>query len=45
MNTNIKLFQARLLCAVALGIGSSFSLAEAAAESADTAPAKSSIPW
>src|SRR6266481_6544591 len=40
-----KLEQARMLCAVALGIGSSFSLAAAAEHSADTAPAKASIPW
>ena len=30
MKTKLKLFQARLFCAVALGIGSSFSLAVAA---------------
>src|ERR1039458_3811945 len=45
MKTNIKLFQARLFCAVAMGIGSSLNLAAAAAESADTPPAKTSIPW
>src|ERR1035441_10232013 len=45
MKTNIILFQARLFCAVALRIGSSLSLAAAAAESADTTPAKTSIPW
>src|ERR1017187_5237760 len=46
MKTNIILFQARLFSAVALGIGSSFNLAAAAAaESADPAPAKTSIPW
>src|ERR1035441_608236 len=45
MKTNIILFQARLFCAVAVGIGSSLNLAAAAAESADTAPAKTSIPW
>src|SRR5438093_13235234 len=42
-----RLFQARLLCATALGIGSSFSLAAAAEAAADTVPAKTSatIPW
>src|SRR5712664_2763291 len=45
MKTKLKLFQARLFCAVALGIGSSFSLSATAADSADTAPAKTSIPW
>src|SRR6266704_6947636 len=45
MITKLKLFQARMFCAVALGIGSSFSLAVGAADSADTAPAKTSIPW
>src|SRR5213592_387383 len=47
MKTKLRLFQARLFCAVALGIGSSFSLAAAAADSADAAPAKTSqaIPW
>ena len=45
MKTKLKLFQARMFCAVALGIGSSFSLAAAAADSADPAPAKTSIPW
>src|SRR2546426_10869782 len=43
----LRLFQARLICAVALGIGSSFGLTAAAADSADPAPAKTSqaIPW
>src|SRR6266404_324276 len=47
MKTNFKLFQARLVCAVALGIGSSFNLAAAEEDSADTTPAKASqaIPW
>jgi hypothetical protein len=45
MKTKLKLFQARMFCAVALGIGSSFSLSATAADSADTAPAKTSIPW
>src|SRR5580765_4246779 len=45
MTTKLNLFQARLLCAVLLGIGSSFSLAAAAADSADPTPAKTSIPW
>src|SRR6266568_650998 len=45
MKTKLKLFQARMFCAVTLGIGSSFSLSATAADSADTAPAKTSIPW
>src|SRR5204863_9675257 len=47
MKTKFNLFAARLICAAALGIGSSFSLADAAADSADPAPAKISqaIPW
>src|SRR6266581_5428154 len=45
MKTKSELFRARLFCAVALGIGSSFSLSTTAADSADTAPAKTSIPW
>src|SRR3989442_1214497 len=45
MKTKLKLVQARLFCAVALGIGSSFSLSATAADPADTAPAKTSIPW
>src|SRR5216684_2320607 len=45
MKTKLKLFQARMFCTVALGIGSSFSLAVAAEDPADTAPAKTSIPW
>ena len=45
MKTKSKLFRARLSCAVALGIGSSFSLSATAADSADTAPTKTSIPW
>ena len=45
MKTTFQLRQARLFCAVALGIGSAFSLAAGAAHSADTAPAKTSIPW
>src|SRR6266568_4648410 len=40
MKTKLKLFQARLFCAVALGIGSPVSLAAAARDSADPAPAK-----
>src|SRR5438105_13199937 len=46
-SSQLKLFQARFFCAVALGIGSSFSLTAAAADSADPAPAKTSqaIPW
>src|SRR5258708_36818801 len=45
MKTKLNLFQARIFCAVALGIGSPFSLAGATADSAATAPAKTSIPW
>jgi len=45
MKTKLNLFQARMFCAVALGIGSSFSLSATAADSADTAPAKTSIRW
>src|SRR5207253_10819253 len=45
MKIKSKLFRPRLFCAVALGIGSSFSLSAMAADSADTAPAKTSIPW
>src|SRR5437899_6614150 len=47
MKAKLNLFQARTFCAVALGIGASFSLAAAAADSTDTAPAKTSaaIPW
>jgi len=43
MKTNLS--QARLSCALALGIGSSLSLAAAAEPSAHPAPAKTSIPW
>src|SRR5437773_4112738 len=43
MKPKLKWFQARLFCAVALGIDSSFCLAAAAADSADTA--ETSIPW
>jgi len=45
MKTELKLFRAWLFCAVTLGIGSSFGLTATAADSAATAPAKSSIPW
>src|SRR6184192_704344 len=45
MKTKLKLFQARMFCAVALGIGSSFSLAVAAEDPADPALTKTSIPW
>src|SRR2546428_11753089 len=45
MKTKLERVQARLFCAVALGIGSSFNLAAAPKDSADAAPAKSSIPW
>src|SRR5437773_8760870 len=47
MKTKVKLFQARLFCAVALGIASSFSPTAAAEDSADIPRAKTSqaIPW
>src|SRR5437016_14431037 len=47
ISTKLKRFHARLFCAVALGIGSSFSRAVAAPDSAEPAPAKTSaaIPW
>ena len=47
MKTKLKLFLAWLFCAVALGIGSPFTLAAAAEDWADTAPAKTSeaIAW
>ncbi|HXJ61553.1 MAG TPA: hypothetical protein VNU68_33335, partial [Verrucomicrobiae bacterium] len=44
MKPKLKVFQTRI-CAVALGIGSSFSLAVAAGDSADAARTKSSTPW
>src|SRR2546426_9125597 len=43
MKPKLKLFQPRLFCAMAMGIGLSFSLAARAEESADTA--KTCIPW
>jgi len=47
MNAKLKLFQAGLFCAVALGVASSLSLVAAAGDSVDPAPAKTSeaIPW
>jgi hypothetical protein len=45
MKTELKLFRARMFCAVALGISWSSTLRATAADSADTAPAKTSIPW
>ena len=45
MKTNFNLLQTRIFCALALGIGSSFGLAAATEDSADTAPAKTAIPW
>ena len=45
MKTKFNRFHARLFCAVTLGIGSSIGLTAKAADSAATAPAKSSIPW
>jgi len=47
MNTKLHLSPARLFCALALGIGSSFGLVPqcGTAGSADPAPAKTSIPW
>src|SRR5437763_14538570 len=43
MKPKLKLIHARLFCTVALGIGSSFTLAARAEDSADTA--KTCIPW
>ena len=45
MKTNLNLLQTRIFCAVALGIGSSFGLAAAKENSADTAPGTTAIPW
>src|SRR5213593_1343307 len=45
MKTKLTLFQTRIVCGLALGISASFNLAAAAQDSADTAPAKTSIPW
>ena len=45
MKTTFNLLQTRIFCAVALGIGSSFGLAAATEDSADTAPATTAIPW
>src|SRR6266446_2572195 len=47
MKTKLKLFQARMFCAVALGIGSSFSLVpqRGTADPAGPALTKTSIPW
>src|SRR6266568_9522652 len=45
MKTKLKLFRAWLFWAVALGISWSSTLTATAADSADTAPAKTSIPW
>ena len=45
MKTKLKLVQARMFCAAALGLGLSFSLVAATPDSAATAPAKTSIPW
>src|SRR5438876_3412250 len=45
MKTKLKLFQARMFCVVALGIGSCFSLTAAAEDPADPALTKTSIPW
>src|SRR6266705_132603 len=51
MKTKLKLFQAPLLCAVALGISGCFSLTATAADAATAclptgmSPAKTSIPW
>jgi hypothetical protein len=44
INTELKLFQARMFCAVALGIGSSFSLAVAAEDPAGPALTKTVWP-
>src|SRR5204863_6255067 len=43
--TRLKWFQARMVWAVALGLGSSLSPAAATDVSTDTARNKSSIPW
>src|SRR5467141_2062436 len=47
MKTKLRLVQARapMFCAVALGVGSSFTLAAATGDSAATAPAKTPVPW
>ena len=45
MKTKLYLLQTRIFCAVALGMGSSFDLAAATENSADTAPATTAIPW
>src|SRR5207244_859791 len=48
MKTKLKLFQARMFCAVVLGIGSSFSMVPqrgAAEDPAGPALTKPSIPW
>src|SRR5437867_1529209 len=45
MRPKLNVFKARMVCAVALGIGSCFSLAAAVENSSDTAPARTSIPW
>src|SRR5215467_3918502 len=45
MKTKSKLFRARMFCAVALAISWSSTLTVTATDSADTAPAKTSIPW
>src|SRR5205823_5470749 len=45
MKPKLKRFQVRLFWALALGMGSAFSLAAASEDWADTAPAKASIPW
>jgi hypothetical protein len=45
MKTELKLFRARMFCAVAVGIGSSFSLVGAAKDPAGPALTKTSIPW
>src|SRR6266404_1350883 len=47
MKTKFKRFHLWLFCAVALGVGSAFTLAAAASDSAEPASAKTSqsIPW
>jgi len=45
MRAKLNLFQAWLFRGLALGIGSSFSLAAAAEDSADTANTSQTIPW
>jgi hypothetical protein len=45
MKNKLKSFQTRLVWVLALGIGPALGLAAEAGDSADAAPAKTSIPW